>query len=287
MKRKEFLKLSGSLALGAMASPGLKACMNGSEKSESLKSFGLQLYTLRADMPSDPKGILKQVASFGYKEIESYEGPKGMFWGMKNSEFKKYMDDLGVAIISSHCNPFQDFQKKVDEAASIGMKYLVHNWPGQFVTMDEYKKMADLYNQWGEICKKAGIRFANHNYDKNFMLLDGIYPQDIIMERTNPDLVDYQMDIYWVVLGGADPEHWLNKYPNRFRLCHIKDRTKGATKREDTCNIGDGSIDYKKILKSAADNGMQYYIVEQEHYDGTTPLKAVEAGARYLSNLKF
>lgn len=107
------------------------------------------------------------------------------------------------------------------------------------------------------------------------------------MENTDPALVDYQMDIYWVVVGGADPVFWLKKYPNRFLLCHIKDRMKGATEREATCNIGDGEIDFPKILKVAKENGMKYFIVEQERYDGTTPLKAVEANAGYMKKLRI
>ena len=84
-----------------------------------LSRFGLQLYTLRDDMPKDPSAVLKQVASFGYKQIESYEGAKGMFWGMGNTGFKKYMDDLGMTIVASHCDISKDFQKKAADAAAI------------------------------------------------------------------------------------------------------------------------------------------------------------------------
>ena len=107
------------------------------------------------------------------------------------------------------------------------------------------------------------------------------------MENTSPDLVDFEMDIYWVVTGKQDPEAWLNKYPNRFRLCHVKDRIKGSTEHDATCILGEGSIDFPKILKTAKKDGMQYYVVEHERYDNTTPLKAVEADAVYMKKLKF
>jgi sugar phosphate isomerase/epimerase len=110
-----------------------------------------------------------------------------------------------------------------------------------------------------------------------------------MMDNTNPDLVDFEMDIYWVVTGGADPVDYLTKYANRFRLCHIKDRLKTATAEETqaSCNLGTGSIDFAKILKVAQDQGMQYFIVEQERYDDSTPLESAEVGAAYLNQLKF
>jgi sugar phosphate isomerase/epimerase len=247
------------------------------------------LYTLRDDLPKDPKGILKQVASFGYKQIESYEGDKGMFWGMSHTDFKKYMDELGMTIVASHCDTKKDFEKKAAQAAEIGMKYLISPWVGPQKKMDDWKKIADEFNRLGGVCQKAGIRFAYHNHDYSFVELEGKIPQDYLMENTDSASVDFEMDIYWVVTPGADPVAYLQKYPNRFRLCHVKDRLKGAPKeeKEASCDLGTGQIDFAKVLKIAADNGMQYFIVEQERYDGSTPLKSAQADAEYLKKLVF
>lgn len=255
----------------------------------ALSQFGLQLYTLRDDLPKDPKGILKQAASFGYKQFEGFEGPKGMFWGMKNTEYKKYLDDLGVTMISSHCDTDKDFERKAAEASEIGMKYLLRAWVGPQKSLDDYKKFADKFNRWGDVCKKHGIKFAYHNHGYSFKQQDGQYPQDIFMKNTNPDTVDYEMDIYWVVTAGADPIEWLKKYPNRFHLCHVKDRSKTAPAAEEDASVdlGAGSIDFKNILKVAEDNGMKYYIVEQEKYEGTTPLKSAAVDADYLKNIRI
>jgi sugar phosphate isomerase/epimerase len=304
-KRREFLRLTGNLAAGLAIAP--MACKLSSNKEKetgsaadsttsatgtaeagiALTTFGLQLYTLRDDMPKDPKGVLKQVSSFGYKQIESYEGKDGMFWGMSNTDFKKYMDELGMTIVSSHCDINKDFERKAGEAAAIGMKYLICPYKGPQKKLDDFKKFADEFNQKGEICKKNGIKFAYHNHDYTFKELEGQIPQDVLMNSTDPSLVDYELDMYWVVAGGQDPETWLKKYKNRFKLCHVKDRTKGATEAADSCTLGEGSIDYSKILKTAKENGMEYYIVEQEKYAGTTPLKAVEVNAAYMKNIKI
>jgi sugar phosphate isomerase/epimerase len=289
MKRKDFLKLSGTLALTSLAGKNMMSSFAGINEAKKLKAFGLQLYTLRADLPKDPKGILKQVAGFGYKQIEGYEGPKGMFWGMTNKEFKAYLDELGMTMVSSHCDISKDFERKAAEAAEIGMKYLICPYKGPQKEIDAFKKFADEFNQKGEICKKNGLRFAYHNHDYSFIQLNGEMGQDVMMKNTDPALVDFEMDMYWVITGGQDIETWLKKYPNRFRLCHVKDRKKGAapTEKDASCDLGTGSIDYGKILKTARKYGMQYYIVEQERYDGTTPLKSAEACAAYMKKISI
>jgi sugar phosphate isomerase/epimerase len=284
-KRRNFLKLSGGITAGIAISPlaGKLNLLNREVMKD--KIFGLQLYSLRDDMPKDPKGVLKQVASFGYKQVEGFEGSQGMFWGMRNTEFKKYMDELGLSFIASHCNIDKDFEKKVDEAAAIGMEYLICPSRGSNKTVDDFKKVAADFNSKGEICKKAGIKFAYHNHEYPFKEVDGQMPQDIMMQNTDPALVDFEMDIYWVVTGQQDPVVWLDKYPNRFRLGHYKDRIKGATERDATCTLGKGSIDYPTILKAAKKNGMKYFIVEQERYDGTTPLESTKDDAAYMREL--
>ena len=286
--RKKFLQL-GTAAAGALALSPLSDSFSIGDDTRKLKTFGLQLYTLRDDMPKDPKGVLQQVASFGYKQIESYEGTNGMFWGMSNMDFKKYMDDLGMKIVASHTDINKDFEKKAAEAAAIGMKYLICPWLGPKKTIDDYKKAADNFNKKGEICKSNGIRFAYHNHDYSFKPIDGQLPQDVMMTITDPSLVDYELDMYWVVAAGEDVEGWLKKYKNRFRLCHVKDRSKtpGTNNGQNSVDLGIGSINWPSVLKTAEENGMKYFIVEQEYYPASTPMKSAEANAEYMRGLKI
>ena len=286
--RKKFLQL-GTAAAGALALSPLSDSFSIGDDTRKLKTFGLQLYTLRDDLPKDPKGVLQQVASFGYRQIESYEGPNGMFWGMSNMDFKKYMDDLGMKIIASHSDINKDFEKKAAEAAAIGMKYLICPWLGPQKTIDDYKKAADTFNKKGEICKSNGIRFAYHNHDYSFKPIDGQLPQDVMMSMTDPSLVDYELDMFWVVTAGEDVEGWLKKYKNRFRLCHVKDRSKtaGTNNGQNSVDLGTGSINWPSVLKTAKENGMEYFIVEQEYYPASTPMKSAEANAEYMRRLKI
>jgi sugar phosphate isomerase/epimerase len=289
-KRREFLKTATVLGSGVALTPfaNLLGCKAASASKAINENFGLQLYTLRDVLPKDPKDVLTKVASYGYKQMESYEGSQGMFWGMKNTEFKKFMDDLGMKIVSSHCDINKDFDRKAEEAGAIGMDYLICPYLGPQKSIDDFKRYADIFNQRGETCKKNGLRFAYHNHDYSFVPLEGQLPQDVMMQGTDKNLVDYEMDIYWVVTAGQDPITWFNKYPDRFKLGHVKDRKKDAAVSEKDASVvlGTGEINFSELLKVAGKQGMDYFIVEQERYDNTTPLEAAKADANYMKNLR-
>ncbi len=292
--RRSFLKTSTCLAAGVALSgkPLLSSC--NSVIHEPMP-FGLQLYTLRDVIADNPSDVIRQVAGFGYKQIESYEGPMGMYWGMGNTAFKVFMDDLGLTMISSHANVFSDFERKADEAAEIGVRYLVcpsiQGRVGRRDNLDAYREMADTFNEIGRIAKKAGIKFAYHNHAYSFHETDGEIPQKVLMDSTDPELVEYQMDIYWVVAAGHDPEEWIRTYPNRFTSSHVKDGIFGNDGNDgddmESTILGTGTIDFPRILKLAKENGMKYFIVEQEAYTGTTPMDAVKENASYMKGLRI
>lgn len=280
--RRNFIKLGSLSALG-LAMPVKKFSFLNDEIFGSLKikQFGIQLWTVKEDMAISAKDTLKKIAGDGYKQIESFEGKQGMFWGMTNKEFKKYMDELGMKIISSHCDTTKDFERKAAEAAEIGMKYLICPWKGPQKSIDDFKRFADEFNKNGEVCKKNGIRFAYHNHDYSWKPVDGQIPQEVMMDNTDKNLVDFEMDIYWVVAAGVDPQVYFKKYPNRFRLCHVKDLGKTATGHESV-HLGTGTIDFHSILKTGKENGLEYFIVEQEAFTNTNPLESAKIDAAYL-----
>lgn len=292
-KRRDFLKTASALGGGLLLSSlgtQLTGCKTAAAATgiRANETFGLQLYTLRDVFPKDVKGVLQQVASYGYKQVEGYEGPEGIFWGMRNTEMKSFLDSLGLTMVSTHCNINKDFEQKADQAAAIGMKYLICPYLGPQKSLDEYKKAADKFNQCGDICKQRGMRFAYHNHDYSFKPFDGQTGQDVMIQNTNAGTVDFEMDMYWVVNAGQDPMAWMKKYPNRFRLCHIKDRgavPAGSDKFESVV-LGTGNINYRDIVKQVSKLGMQYFIVEQEAYAGTTSLQAAKANAAYMKTLK-
>jgi len=261
----------------------------GNELMAMAKSnpFGIQLWTVKQALYKDTVGVLTHLSKSGYKQIEGFEGGNGLFWGMKNTEFKKLMDDLGMNFVSSHCEISKDFERKAEQAAEIGMKYLICPFKGAQKSIDNFKKFSDEFNACGEIAKKNGIRFAYHNHDYSFVPMDGIVPQDLMIKSTNPDTVDFEMDMYWTVAAGVDPIAYMKKFPNRFKLVHVKDMATNAKGDKESCIVGKGSIDYKTLLPQAAAQGVKYYIVEQEAYTGTTELDCAKDDAAYLKTLKW
>lgn len=283
LSRRNFLKTSGLLAGGvALGSlPFLSSCTT--KAGSGTLPFGLQLYTLRDVIGGDPEGILAQVAEAGYTQIESYEGQEGMFWGMGPKGFQEYLGNLGMSAISSHANVFENLEQKVDEAAEAGLEYLVCPWIGPQESLDDFKRIAEQFNEIGQVAQNAGIRFAYHNHGYSFEEQQGEMPQDVLMAGTDPGLVEYQMDIYWVVAAGQDPAEWIQKYPGRFTSGHVKDLSDGA--EPESTILGTGTIDFSSLLKIGGENGMAYFIVEQEAYTGTTPLDAIRENARYMKEL--
>lgn len=305
--RRKFLKLSAVAATGLMLP--LYSCGNNSNNGEQqqdslnipeeqaiskgtpLSQFGIQLYTLKEEMAKDPKNVLQKLSSYGYKQIEGFEGKQGLFWGMGHKEFNKYIEDLGMKFVSSHANDFREksFEEKAQKAGEIGMEYLICPYVGPQKTIDEYKRIADSFNKAGEICKKNNLKFAYHNHAYSFETMEGQMPQKVFLDNTDPSLVDYELDIYWVVMAGVDPQEHLREYKDRYRLAHVKDRRSDATAEETHAStiLGTGNIDYGQILKTAKETGVKYYFLEQEEFKGTTPFESSEKGAEYLKNLEI
>lgn len=273
--------LAGGAAFGTL--PFLKGCTP--TETSSSADFGLQLYTLRDVIAEDPEATIRQVADFGYTQLESYDGPMGMWWGMGTTGYKNLLDELGMSPISSHANVFEEFERKANEAAEVGLTFIVCPWVGPQETMDDFRRIADQFNEMGEIANNLGLRFAYHNHAYSFEELEGELPQDVMMNITDPELVEYQMDIYWVVAAGHDPAEWMQKYPGRFTTCHVKDLAQGE--EPESTVLGTGSIDYKQLLPVSQEYGMEGFIVEQEAYTGTTPIDAIRANAEYMKSLNI
>jgi sugar phosphate isomerase/epimerase len=196
ISRRKFLQTGSVLSVAGLVNMNdLFAC------NPKVKNYGIQLWSVKTDLAKDPKDVLKQLASYGYTQIESFEGGKGMFWGMTPSEFKTYVESLGMTAVSSHFNDIykDSFNQKAADAASAGLKFLISPSESGAKTIDDYKKLANRFNECGEICKKNGLRFGYHNHDAIFKPIDNQVPMDLLLENTDKDNVVFEMDIYWVV----------------------------------------------------------------------------------------
>jgi sugar phosphate isomerase/epimerase len=279
MKRRQFIGASALTAAGLFTLPSLThaAKMRG--------RLGLQLYTLRDLIFKDPKAVLQKVAGYGYKELETYSYRDGKIYGMTFSEFGKYTKDLGMKVVSGHYGLDQaksnSWEEAISDAKAIGQQYMIVPYlvDTDRKTISDYKNICEQLNRAGEACNKQGMRFGYHNHAFEFETLEGQKPFDVMLAELDPKYVGIEMDIYWVVRGGADPLEYFDRYPGRFEQWHVKDMDKNNPDRN--ADVGTGSIDYKKIFARAKRSGMKHWYVEQESYPGD-PMDSVAASAKYL-----
>ncbi|MEO6977146.1 MAG: sugar phosphate isomerase/epimerase [Mucilaginibacter sp.] len=287
--RRTFLK---NTALLALAAPLLKNNLLAAPFVRKLPGMGIQLYMVKEDMEKDTPGTLAQLGKMGYTQIESYGGNNGVFWGMTNKDFSKLAKDHGLAMVSTHyAGDSEGYEKLAAEAAEIGMKYLIYPWKGPQKSIEDFKRIADEFNHYGTICKKNGLRFAYHPHDYPYKPVDGQLPIDVLLAGTDKELVDFQMDFYYTVTEGQDPEAYIKKHAPRFRLCHMRDvlkvRLPKGSEEESACDLGTGIINYPRLLKTGLDNGMEYFFVEQSRFFHETPLQSAAANVAWLKKLKL
>ncbi|HCL84651.1 MAG TPA: xylose isomerase [Chitinophagaceae bacterium] len=258
--------------------------------------IGLQLYTVRDSMGKDPLGTLKKVAQVGYNSVESatYTGSE-KFYGMDAATFKKVLADNGLKPNSGHYRLgeetdhgaavngtlLHDWQRAVDDAAAVGLKYMVCAYLSEPErgNLDHYKQLADIFNKAGETCKKSGMQFCYHNHNFEFAAQDGIFPYDVLLEKSDKDLVKMELDLYWVKKAGQDPLVMFQKHPGRFPLWHVKDMSKAAD--QAFAEVGSGIIDFKTIFQHKAQSGMKYFFVEQDKCPGS-PFDSIAESYKYI-----
>ncbi len=314
VNRRIFFKHAGSFALGTLLLPACQSQENKTQTSESastpaestttsgqsLGAIGMQLYSVKDVIEQDLKGTLQQLAEIGYQEIESYPGQEGHYFGMEPKAFATMLKDMGLTLVSSHFGSgtrdsqaeswyqatlLSRFEELVERAAETGQPYLTCSSLNESLrkTPDDLKRTAELFNQAGEACKKAGLQFAYHNHAFEFEKVGDVMMYDFLLENTDPELVQWELDMYWVVAGGQDPITYLTKYPNRFPLGHVKDMDKQDNSKNAI--IGQGAIDYANILKVAEKNGMKHFLVEQETFTKSS-IEAMRENYAYLSEVK-
>ena len=258
--------------------------------------IGLQLYTVRDAMQNNPAETLAKVAKIGYNSVEgaTYTGTEN-FYGMDAKTFAVLLKKNGLIIPSSHYRVgedqekgkdvmgtmLHDWNKAVDDAKTVGVKYMVCAWlsPAERGNIDHYKLLAERLNTAGESCKKAGIQLCYHNHDFEFIKDNDQLPYNILLNNTDKDLVNFEVDLYWITKAGQDPVALFNTHPGRFPLWHVKDMDK--TPEHSFTEVGNGTIDFKNIFKYADKAGMKYFFVEQDITPGD-PFDSITKSISYI-----
>ncbi len=280
--RRNFIKTSVFATAGILAAnPLLTIAAEGKNK---LEKFGFISGIARDAMKADWKGTLKKAAEFGFTEIEGGAGSADT-----PQEFLRVCKELGITPIGSGSNlvsMMKEPQRFFDEHNELQMEYVICYWPweggGPFM-LDDCKKSAEMMNEFGAKAKANGLKFLWHNHDKEFHEMEDGLPFDYLMENTDPELVNCEMDIYWVKKGGGNPLKTLKKYKGRIPILHVKDMAPGP--EQDFICPGSGIIDFGPIFKEAKKQGIEHYIVERDNEpDGIGCLKS---SGEFLRNIRF
>ncbi len=291
--RREFIKQSAFALAGTSF---LSACATGTKEAINPKHLlGLQLYCVRDEMGSDPLGTLQALAKIGYQHVEHAWYRERKFYGWTPQEFKKILSDLGMSMPSGHTvlapkhwddinNDFTDEWKyTIEDAAYMGQQYVISPWMDEAVrkSEDALKKQLEIFNKSGELCKKSGMMFGYHNHDFEFSEKYGnrtLY--DIILMETDPNLVMQQLDTGNLYNGGAKALDVITKYPGRFQSMHVKDEIElpeaGEHGKFESTILGKGIVSLKEVVDLGRDNGTVHFIIEQEAYQGKTPLECMK-----------
>jgi sugar phosphate isomerase/epimerase len=271
--RRSFIKQA------TLASSALLITKNDWLKKKQL--IGLQLYTLRNEIKNDVAPVIEKVAKIGYNSIEAFGYGGGKFFGITPTEFSNIIKKNGIKTPSGHYMMMDYFMKGDDEqlkrtvadAALMGHDFFVVPFliDSQRTSLDDYKKIAEKLSKAAVEAKSAGMKLAYHNH--NFEFKDwgnGQTGFDIFAKETDPSLVSFELDMYWVSRAGLDPIQLIKDHPGRIKMWHIKDMAEKQAPTFDVSGqqifteVGSGVINYKEIFKYKKKSGMEYFFVEQD-----------------------
>ncbi|MBO0330237.1 sugar phosphate isomerase/epimerase family protein [[Muricauda] lutisoli] len=258
---------------------------------------GLALYTVRDNMGEDAKATLQKVADAGYAYIEAAGYNEGKFYGMEPQEFKSYLESIGLTPVSTHMGgvTMENADQQIADTKAAGFEYFTVPVPpmGMFTFNRENRTMgmkgtmedfANILTTLGKKCEAAGLKLLYHNHDFEYKdNEDGIKPIEYLLENTDPKYVNFQMDLYWVTRAGADPVAYFEEYPGRFKLWHVKDMDEEGK----FAPVGEGTIDFARILKEKETSGMVKYFVEQDMTWDKKPLEVIKISHKGLEQIGF
>jgi len=270
---------------------------------------GLQLWSVKDALNADTPATLRELARIGFRELELYELP------VSPRVFRKQCDDLGLSLVSGHfyLQSLAD-EETIDAAQQLGLQYIIVVFPTlrsikdrdisnvsvreltplyERITLDDYRWNAEQFNQLGEKLKGRGIRLGYHNHAVDLKQLDGATALDVLIESTQPDLVVFEMDTGHVIHAGKDPIQYLEKYPARIQLLHLKDLVRGFgisarldTEEMDTnAELGRGVIDWRRFFAVARRGTIRHWFIEHEGRMSHPPMAAVANSLRFLQQM--
>jgi len=276
----------GFLFLACFMATGIVSC----EAPEEDKFIGIQLWSVRGDMNADPEGTLRELGEMGYSFVEAAGYQNGRFYGMGPVDFRALVEANGMKFLSSHVGrelpaegdwdeAMEWWSTAIDAHASAEVPYMIQPFMPRsaFENLEVLQQWADYFNTIGEMSREKGVRFGFHNHAIEFTEVEGIVAYDYLLDNTDPELVFFQLDLYWIAEGGKNSIDYYRRYPGRFLMYHVKDKQEvGAS----------GTMDFRPDFENAELAGMRYHIVEVEDYN-YEPIESVRISLEYLMDADY
>lgn len=288
---KKIVLLLGYFACAATAAHAQDFRFKGDYKGP----LGVQLYTFRDALPKDVPGTLKRIRALGFREVEL-----AGTYGLTAQQFRAELDRAGLRAVAMHVG-YEQFRDSLPvvlaQAKTLGARYVGTAWvphPNGPITVAMAHDIAKDFDAWGKAARAQKLQFFYHAHGYEFKPdAGGTLPMDVLMKETDPDAVKYEMDVFWITRPGADPVAWLEKYPTRWRLVHLKDMKRGTATDVQTGSanadssevpVGQGIIDYRAVIRTAKRLGVERFFLEDETRD---PFATVPVSVRWLESVKF
>jgi len=274
--RRDFLKKAAVSAAIAASPVGTAVA-----QLRRVETIGIQLYSLRQEMADDFEGTLEQLAAIGFREME-FAG----YHGKSPAQVRNILDGFGLTSPAAHIqlNAIrEDLDREIEIAATIGQQYIVVPIvPANERTLDDYRRHAETLNIAGEKIREAGLTLGYHNHDFEFDVQEeGRIGYDILTSETDPDLVVFEMDLYWADRAGYDPKFFFLKYPGRYPMLHVKD----SSYTGEMVDVGRGVIDFAEIFTYASKGGFKHYFIE--HDNPSDGINSLEYSYNTVRDLRF
>ena len=281
--RRHFVKISAGAACGGILGLEHSSLVRRAEATanRSLDRIGVQLYTVRTLMEKDFEGTLGAIAEIGYHDVEFYR-----YFGREPRQVRDLLERLGLETPAAHFS-WQALNENpdavIETALAVGHRYVIlPSIPREDrSSISRYRNLAAHCNKVGKACSSAGLQFAYHNHDFEFRPIDGQVPFDVLLNETDPDHVEFEIDLFWIIKAGRDPLDYFQAHPGRFTLCHVKDMAEGET----MADVGSGRIDFAAIFARSQQAGLKYYFVE--HDEPPDPLASIASSFNHLKTLRF
>ena len=287
--RRDFLKKTSLLVAGSIVAPGVFS--SSPFPFSNGKRIGLQLYSLRGMVREEGiQATLEAVAKIGYNNLETAGYNDGKIYGLAPRDFKKRVEDLGMEVTSAHLGQSYSrekdsevmawWDKAIEAHHEMGASYMIQ--PSMAVNnksaLDDLKMYCDYFSEVGARTAKADISFGFHNHAGEFKKIGDHVMYDFMLNNTDKKVVLFELDVYWCVVGGADPVEYLKKYPRQIKLTHIKDEKE----------IGQsGMMDFDAIFKQMKSNKIKDWYVEIERYTNNDPIASAKQSFEYLNNAPY